>query len=106
MAQSECIACGGIVHWSWEEAFDKFGFTDGASAYLTHEVVRVLEKAGYDVRSTAWGCHNEIITDIAKDGRELIAPEVNRGYDDPRGYLPPDVVTLLDRIFPEEEVNS
>ncbi len=106
MAQSECIACGGILNWNWEEAFDKFGFSDGASAYLTQVVVRELEKAGYDVRSAAWGCHNEIITDLAKDGRELIAQEVSRGYDDPRGYLPREVVALLDRIFPQEEVIS
>ena len=106
MPQSECIACGGIVHWTWEEAFDKFGCSDGASAYLIHEVVRVLEKAGYDVRINAWGCHNEIITEIAQDGRELIPQEVKRGYDDPRGYLPREVVTLLDRIFPQEEVIS
>lgn len=104
MAKSKCLACGGILNWNWEEAFDKFGFGDGASAYMTHEVVSALETAGYDVKSFAWGCHNEIITDISKAGRCLISPQVSIGYDNPRKYLPRKIVMLLDETFPREEV--
>jgi len=104
MPKSECLTCGGIAEWTWEEAFDKFGFRDGESQVMTHEVVAVLEKAGYEVRSWQWGCHNEIIIEIAKDGVQLIPAKAKIGYDDPRDYLPSKIVTLLDRELPEDEV--
>ena len=106
MPKSKCLACGGTLHWNWEEAFDKFRFGDGASGYMTHEVVSALETAGYDVRSFSWGCHNDIIIEIAKDGRELMSPKVQRGYDNPRKYLPRKIVRFLDERFPREEVAS
>ena len=104
MPRSKCHACGGILHWNWEEVFDKFGFGDGASAYMTHEVVSALESAGYDVRSFRWGCHNDIIIEISQDGRDLMSLEVERGYDNPREYLPRKIIKLLDEKFPREEV--
>jgi len=104
MPKSECPTCGGIHEWMWEEAFDKFGFNDGESQVMTDEVVAVLEKAGYDVRSWQWGPHNEIIIEIAKDGVQLIPAKTNIGYDDPRDYLPSEIVALLDRELSEDEV--
>ena len=104
MPKSECLTCGGIHEWMWEEAFDKFGFNDGESQVMTQEVVKVLETAGYEVLSNQWGIHNEIIIGIAKGGVQLIPATANIGYDDPRRYLPPEIVALLDRKLPEDEV--
>lgn len=102
MPKSECLTCGNIAEWIWEEAFDKFGFRDGESQVMTHEVVAVLEKAGYEVRSWQWGCHNEIIIEIARDGEPLIPASAKCGYDDPRSYLPAEIIALLDRELPED----
>lgn len=102
MPKTECLTCGGIVEWAWEDAFDKFGFGDGDGQVMTQTVVQVLEQAGYDVRSWQWGIHNEIIIGIAKDGVPLIPADTNCGYDDPRGYLPAAIVALLDRELPED----
>lgn len=104
MPKSECLTYGNIHEWIWEEAFDKFGFNDGESQVMTQEVVKVLENAGYDVRSWQWGIHNEIIIAIAKDGVPLIPASAKSGYDDPRKYLPPEIVALLDSKLPEDEV--
>ncbi len=104
MPKSECLSCGNILEWTWEDAFDKFGFGDGDGQIMTQTVVTVLEKAGYDVCSWQWGLHNDIIIGIAKDGVALIPESVNCGYDDPRSYLPREIVALLDRVLPEDEV--
>ena len=93
--------------WSWEEAFSKFGFADGDGNIQTHQVVAVLKQAGYEVSSHDWGCHNHVIDSIKQDGRELIPHDddsVFFGYDDPRGYLPADIVSLLDEKLPAEGV--
>lgn len=86
-----------IVTWTWEEAFDKFGFGDGDGVVMTHVVANVLGKHGYNVSIMPWGLHNDIITSIiACDGTEQIPPTANLGYDDPRHYLPERIVQLLD----------
>ena len=85
-----------IITWSWEEAFDKFGFGDGDGIVMTHIVADVLGKFGYNVTITPWGMHNDIITSIlALDGTEQIPPAANVGYDDPRDYLPEFIVKVL-----------
>ena len=89
------------IDWSWEEAFDKFGFGDGDSMVMTHEVERALEELGYTVGSETWGCHNTIVTHLSKDGKDLLEG-VTVGYDDPRMYLPDDLVEALDRVFDGE----
>lgn len=83
--------------WSWEEAFDKFGFEDGDGLVMTHVVVAVLTDAGYNVTAEPWGMHNVVIISItATGGAELIPSTANLGYDEPRDYLPEAIIKLLD----------
>ena len=90
-----------IINWGWEEAFDKFGFGDGDAMIMTHHVEGAIEGLGYTVWSDSWGCHNTIITNLSKGGEDFLK-DVRIGYDDPRMYLPDDLVEALDEIFDEE----
>lgn len=104
MVMTTCDCCGGDYHWSWPEAFDKFGFNDGCGQIETWEVEAVLTEAGYDVSVVGWGMHNTVIHSIKRDGVELMpydSPDIHIGYDDPHDYLPPAIVTLLDEKLPE-----
>lgn len=101
MPISECDHCGGTYHWKWEEAFDKFGFGDGDGQIETWQVADALTDAGYEVEIEAWGLHNTIITSIKKAGKEIIPHDTCiLGYDDPREFLPQDIVKLLDKALP------
>jgi len=86
-----------IITWSWEEAFDKFGFEDGDGSVMTDVVEAVLWDAGYSVTAEPWNSHNVVISSI-KDatGNEIIPSTVKIGYGDPRSYLPEAIVALLD----------
>lgn len=95
-----CPTCGNPYRWAWEEAFDKFGFGDGDGIVMTPLVVEALQEHGYTVEFNTWGMHNTLIFAIARDGKSLIPETATVGYDDPRTYLPPDIVALLDREFP------
>ncbi|MEZ5551533.1 MAG: hypothetical protein R3E82_11630 [Pseudomonadales bacterium] len=99
----ECDNCGGELHWRWEEAFEKFGFMDGDGQVETWQVESVLIDAGCEVVVEGWGLHNTVIISIKQAGKEFIPhddPNVTFGYDDPRSYLPADIVALLDRELP------
>lgn len=103
MPISECENCGGNLQWYWEEAFAKFGFGDGDGQVETWQVVDALQEAGYEAKAEDWGLHNCVITSIVKDGKELIPSEgITYGYESPRGYLPKDVIALLDEALPSE----
>lgn len=94
-----CCSCGSEYSWQWEEAFDKFGFNDGDGTVETDSVEQVLTKAGYEVVSRQWGLHNSIIRSIRKNGKELMPVDdekISIGYDDPREYLPSEIISLLD----------
>ncbi len=104
MPITQCKHCYSDISWRWEDAFDKFGFNDGDGLVMTPFVVVALERAGYMARSRVWGLHNEIIVSVQRDGVEVIPPEARVGYDDPRRYLPEDLVVALDDAFPDEEV--
>jgi hypothetical protein len=95
-AFTTCESCGTRHEWTWEEAFDKFGFGDGDGLVMTDSVARVLIDAGYTVEIQQWGFHNVIITAIKLAGVEQIPGGATLGYDDPRGYLPAAIVALLD----------
>lgn len=99
MATSECDYCGNEFYWNWEEAFDKFGFNDGDGQIETWQVEDVLIDAGYTVKKLKWGLHNLLITSIKKNGVEQIPTSANVGYDEPREYLPVEIVELLDLKF-------
>ncbi len=103
MVMTTCDNCGGTFHWSWEEAFDKFGFNDGDGQVETWQVESVLVEAGYDVIVTGWGLHNTVIRSIERDGQELMPQDDGEfcvGYDCPRDYLPTAIIDLLDRELP------
>ena len=105
MSFSTCPTCFNTVDWSWEEAFDKFGFGDGDGLVMTEHVAAALRKNGYVVTTHTWGSHNTIITSIVgKRGKELIPASANVGYDDPREYLPIRIRRLLDEAFSGGEV--
>lgn len=98
-----CESCGTRMDWSWEEAFDKFGFNDGDGLVRTEDVAECLREAELSVESDRWGLHNVIIISIKRDGVELLPfhrDDFRLGYDDPRGYLPNELVALLDRKLP------
>lgn len=107
MPITRCETCGRDQHWSWDDAFDKFGFDDGNGQVETERVARVLAAAGYEVAIQPWGCHNIIINGIWQNGVSLMPDErspYTLGYDNPRNYLPPEIVALLDKALPESEV--
>lgn len=94
-----CPTCGHAHFWSWESAFDKFGFQDGDGLIMTEKVAEALRMHGYEVETMHWGFHNTIITDISRDDEPLIPRQTVIGYDDPRKYLPKVVIDLLDGEF-------
>ena len=103
MPISECDNCGGAYHWQWEEAFDKFGFNDGDGQIETWQVESVLVNAGYTVKVVEWGLHNTVIASIQKAGLVYIPDDGNShytfGYDNPRSYLPQEIIALLDNAL-------
>lgn len=104
MPISNCENCHWEFEWRWEEAFDKFGFDDGACHIETPQVARVLVDAGYEAEYAYLGLHNQVILSIKRDGVELIGsinPGARIGYCNPRTYLPGEIVELLDSEFPE-----
>lgn len=61
-----------------------------------------MYSAGYLVRTEPWGLHNVTIASIFNGGVELIPHDrVGCDYDDPRSYLPSDIITLLDLKLPD-----
>lgn len=102
MPSTECHACLGFYWWRWEEAFDKFGFGDGDGQVMTEAVADTLRAAGYVVETERWGLHNIVIVSIERDGVEQIPDAAITGYDNPRDYLPPAIVALLDEKLPED----
>jgi len=103
MSITTCKICCQVTHWSWTEAFDKFGFCDGDGLVMTEHVAQALRKKGYAVTTEPWGCHNVVITSIkSKKAKDVIPALTNLGYDDPLHYLPKRVIKLLDEAFPED----
>lgn len=103
MVKTTCDTCGGEYHWNWTEAFDKFGFNDGDGQVETWQVESVLSEAGYTVKVDGWGLHNTVIISIKKEGVEQIPydnSDYQFGYDDPRNFLPAEIVKLLDEKLP------
>jgi hypothetical protein len=98
--------------WSWEEAFDKFGFDDGDGIVMTWKVIEVLNEAGYILEEVQWGMHNTIIDTITTADGTLIFGDgvpnesVSPGYTDPREVLPADLVKFLDETLPGPEYSG
>lgn len=103
MSITTCPVCLHETTWSWTEAFDKFGFSDGDGLVMTAYVANALRDHGYRVTSEPWGSHNTTITSIENmNGKQLIPGNIEHGYDDPRDYLPKRIIKLLDKAFPED----
>lgn len=102
MPKTTCPCCGGVNAWTWEEAFEKFGFQDGDGDIQTPLVAHMLKRAGYEIAHARWGIHNDLITSVKRRGLECIPATVRIGYDDPRGYLPKAIVNLLDAKLPAD----
>jgi hypothetical protein len=49
MPQANCPTCNTDHDWSWDEAFNKFGFGDGDGLVMTNQVADALRAAGYTV---------------------------------------------------------
>ena len=90
-----------VIHWEWEEAFDKWGFGDKYGANFTDVVAEFLIGLGYDVMSDSWGIHNYMIMSLIDPrGVELMDDDkIEIGYYDPRDYLPKELIEKLDEKF-------
>ena len=88
------------MKYHWREAFNKFGYDDGDGDIETPLVARILEDAGYAVKYSRWSPHNTIIYSIQKDGMEFMPVndlKYRIGYDDPRDYLPCNILFIMNR---------
>ncbi len=95
-----------VLTWTWEEAFQKFGFNDGNNSQ-TFRVQKVLEAAGYGCDEASGGWHNNVICGLSKEMGAVWAEETCEDVDDDaklRASLPPEVVALLDTAFPDDLV--
>ncbi len=99
-----CEYDGQSCEWTWEEAFQKFGFNDGAMGYLSEEVADALRNSHLqlEVAVETLAIHNAMIFSIKSGGTELIPFEkqsFNFGRDCPREYLSDEIVAILDQAF-------
>jgi hypothetical protein len=103
MSFSTCPTCFNTVDWTWDEAFDKFGFGDGDGIVMTEHVADALRAHGYVVEVQGWGIHNVTIASIKteKSKEQIPFDRIRFGYDNARHYLPKRIVTLLDAAFPD-----
>lgn len=102
MPNTCCLTCFNAYWWRWDEAFDKFGFNDGDGQVMTETVVEILARAGYVASHERWGCHNDVIDSITKNGVEQIPESAVIGYHNPRDYLPKAIIDILDAALPED----
>lgn len=91
----KCALCGGPKSWEWEEAFYHDGFDDGINSQ-TEVVEAVLADAGYEVTTNDSEAARYIDSIKTRDGIEQIACHTWRGESDPRGFLPDNIIKLLD----------
>ena len=100
------------VHWTWQEAFDKFGFGDGDGLNMTDEVAGAIQAKWpeLEVRCETWGMHNYMIMGIydRASGASVYnkhpdeGGEWQVGYDDPEVYLPAKIVKFLNTTFADK----
>ena len=89
---------GAVLTRHWSHAFDKFGYCDGDGNIETSLVAQILVDHGYQVCYSRWSPHNTIIYSIEKKGLEYMpigSVKFEIGYDDPRAYLPREIITIL-----------
>ena len=102
MKTSECVVCGGSIEWHWEEAFFKLGFAHDSGHAESLNVANALLEAGYELPVQPESQLSILITSIKKGGIEQIPEHINVGYENPRLYLPEEILQLLDQKFPAE----
>ncbi len=93
-----------VLTWTWEEAFQKFGFNDGNQTQ-TWRVKAALQAAGY-VCDDMSGWHNTVLVALSAEVAVWDQGLCDDVDDDAklRASLPPEVVALLDRAFPADLV--
>jgi len=109
MPITQCDSKKCDYQWLWEDAFYEHGFQSGEGQIETYRVECVLTDSGYNVETDQFGTNNIVITSIKKDRRELLPVHYagfNFGEDDPRDYLPGEIIQLLDKELPEKETLS
>lgn len=86
----------------WTEAFNKFGHGDGddpSAEARTDNVVEALRALGYETGARFWGPHNYMIEELETPFLQEIEG-ISVGHDNPRDYLPKDLIEALDYAFP------
>lgn len=91
-----------ITRWTWEEAFNKFGFDDGndpESENRTEAVAESLYALNCDsVEASRWGMHNYVINSLMHQGTLY---EFD-GHTNPATVLPPEIVAALDKEYEDD----
>lgn len=99
MSVSFCNQCQGTYNWHWQEAFFKISCWSLKSN--TCCVESLLARAGYRVH-IAGGRKRNVIRYIKMNGIDQIPTNARIGHNNPQEYLPPEIVTILDKAFPTE----
>jgi hypothetical protein len=92
------------INWTWEEAFQTYGFNGGDNPQHSDSVGEFLVSLGwhYELASTHHNSHiNEIWKGDNRD-KEWIQFEGQEGDNQIRDMLPEDVVAALDKEFPSD----
>lgn len=90
----ECHHCRTLHFWHWKTAFK---YCESQILAQTETVAEVLQAAGYELKFDD-SYEPAVIDSMMLDGNELLPEQGLRG-DDPRAYLPAEVVSLLDAKF-------
>lgn len=88
---------------NWKEAFNKYGFGDGAECEKTDVVARFLKAKGYEARTEEWGPHNIVFGHIAKDDVVIMDSSGYNYEEDPAKQIGEELVQLLDGRFGKGE---
>jgi hypothetical protein len=116
VCRKRLVCQSSIINWTWEEAFAKFGFGDGTGINMTDTVASAIwgKFPNLSVTTETWGIHNYIIVAITDERTKnsVFKPRPKEygacsiSYDDPRKYLPYNIVRFLDRTFPSRNVKK
>jgi len=103
--QMKNYAAWGSHFCNWTEAFAKFGNADGDDPDAeanTEQVADTIRELGY-VCEVWGGPHNVMIVSIIDaDGVDILA-KADVGSEDPRRYLPQDILDHLRTRFSESD---
>jgi hypothetical protein len=95
-----------VIPFTWEEAFDKYGFSDGDFAFIGDVVKAEIEAQGYQAEyENIITSHNTVIGSVVNaEGHNYLHVDDGRWWysrDDVRRLLPDKLVAHLDAVFNE-----